>query len=675
MKSVITLFVTFFLLVSCGGSGSSKSSSSGASGSTNSSHEIDIIGKNFSTPKAVFKKIAQMAEFSEIKPSWLTGSWASSSAPGLGAQDRYYKFNLDGTFDAKSITLRTKKTTAFDGVYKIYKHNNSPWSVVLLVPNSNKVITSFILEPVNKQSFRLINKYKYPAFGSSFLYTKLDSQSPMVYPGGYFLGTYQYVDHTNILDGSYKNVYHYVFSADKTVFKKHFYDSDLQSITEGSWRINEQSYQLEMDFSGPLEKYSLTTEFDPDGPMISLKKEGVEDSLHWKKINDVQITTTLDRFVGEYRDHDGVSYLTIKKDTNTGGYLVDISYAFYQGSNIVPIINDDGYLEMTIDDGYYDRKLILKPGYNRIIKVKDGIISQMEYLEKISRHILPKQTKTIVGGWNTRNYSTGKYVDFQYYLNDGSFFRTGIGGEVIYGAYTYENNTLTTKRDCRDTSTRNEVKLEGIYLDNILTYYPVAGFSSFGEAGSDLESLLFKHQLHVYQTKQNVKLKPHPEIKGAYLFTKKREFNDVYNYFKLNSDGTGTFFAGSSLYYEDDFGGTWNQEINSHFYNIKYLVVLDNNKERLLYYHHGASVHYSGHRSETLFLDLKETIEDARSVELFHGRTALCYRIPNDKLEGSGIVLPEDREPKKKSKQRYFFDNNLQFKQLLDHVIAENYTS
>jgi len=73
------------------------------------------------------------------------------------------------------------------------------------------------------------------------------------------------------------------------------------------------------------------------------------------------------------------------------------------------------------------------------------------------------------------------------------------------------------------------------------------------------------------------------------------------------------------------------------------MVVLDGEKEYLIYYLSGISVNYRGYDSKTTVLNYTETIKDARTVELFHGRTALCYKI-GDQSRSGGIILPMNTE-------------------------------
>jgi hypothetical protein len=638
---LLTLLAVLFLSA-CGGGGSSSTTKHDTV--KNTGKEIGIIGEDLTTPKATLKKIKEIPEFSKVDFPWLSGNWASYAVPGLGMQDRMLNFKTDGTYTYKDITLRTKTKSAQDGKYTVYEHTSSNWYYLFLIPNKNSVITSYLFEKEDKNSFRLINKYKYPAFSSSFLYTRIGTNTPAVYPGMSFLGTYQYTDHTDIINGSYKNVYHYIFKEDNTLLKRHYFDVDynkyeLRSEIKGAWKINQDNFQLEIILNGKLDKYSLTSEFDAKGPSISIKNDKDSDSIHWKKIKDIAIVSTDDQFVGEYREHDGTSYISI--DKRGGSYWVDIHYSFLKVENLEAHINQDGDLEMSPPNRYQNNTLlVLRAGYNRVIVVKDeaSSISQMDYLEKVSKYKLPKTNATIYGGWKTRNFATDKFVDLQYYMHDGSYFETDVGGHIIYGTYTFDGAQVTTNRTCKSPSVR-DVSFKGPIFKNILSYYPVIGIKSFEESGSKLESILFKHQLHVYQSKNNVKLKPHPKLNGAYVFAKEREFNDVYNYFKLKPDGTGTFFAGSSLYYEDDFTGEWNQHTNSHLFNIKYMVLFEDDKEYLVYYLSGISVNYSGYNSTTTVLNYTETIKDAKMVELFHGRTALCYKI-GDQSRSKGIVLP-----------------------------------
>ena len=396
-----------------------------------------------------------------------------------------------------------------------------------------------------------------------------------------------------------------------------------------------------MRVDGKVEEYTLSSEFDANGPSIALKQKGSEESIHWKKVEDISINSSNDLFVGEYREHDGTDYITIRK--NGDNYLVDIRYRFLKVDDLEAKINNDGNLEMNTPHDYYDDTLLVfKAGYNRLIVVKDeaSSISQMKYIEKVSSHLLPKENSTIFGAWNTKNFSTEDYADIEYYMHDGTFFKTGIGGNIVYGTYTFDGQKVTTTSTCEAPNIR-DVSFEGRYFENILTYYPIAGIKSFGKAGSKMESIQFQHQLDYYQTKNGVKLKPHPKLENAYLFTEFRQFNDLYNWFKLEPDGTGTFFAGSTLWYEEDFTGVWNQEVNSHLYNIKYMVVFEEGKEYLIYYYEGINVNYSGYNSQTTVLDYTETIKDAKKVEIFHGRTALCYKV-GDQDRSKGIVLPMD---------------------------------
>ena len=68
-------------------------------------------------------------------------------------------------------------------------------------------------------------------------------------------------------------------------------------------------------------------------------------------------------------------------------------------------------------------------------------------------------------------------------------------------------------------------------------------------------------------------------------------------------------------------------------------MLFEDGKEYLVYYLSGISVNYSGYNSTTTVLNYTETIKDAKMVELFHGRTALCYKI-GDQSRSEGIVLP-----------------------------------
>jgi len=260
-------------------------------------------------------------------------------------------------------------------------------------------------------------------------------------------------------------------------------DFELRLETLGTWKINQKTFQLEMTFNGEVEKYTIVVEFNPEGPYLALMKDGEDDNVHWIKTGDIKVVSDEDQFVGEYREHDGQSNITIKKNGND--YLVDIYYTFLQVNDLEAKLNTDGDLEMHPPNKYEDDTLLVfRAGYNRLIVKKDmaNSISQMEYIEKISKHILPKKTNEIYGGWNSRNYSTKDHVYFQHYMRDGTFFKAGSGGSVGYGTYTFDGSKLTTTKTCKEPFT-SDTSLSGRLLDNTLTYYPIVGTQSFGKDG------------------------------------------------------------------------------------------------------------------------------------------------------------------------------------------------
>jgi len=253
MKTIwFYVFVVLFV-IGCGGESSTPKEGGSNLGELPRSEntEIGIIGEDLTSPEATFKKIGEIPEFSKVHLPWLSGEWASYSVPRLGIEDSIISFKSDGTYPYKDITLLKKSKNEQRGQYTIFKHVSSKWFVLLLTSTQHSVVNSYILEKEDDNSFRLINKYKKPALGTNFLYTRLDSKTPAIYPGMYFLGTYQYTDHTDTIGGSYKNVYQYQFNADNTLIKKHYYDValhdfELRSTKEGTWKINQDTFQLEL---------------------------------------------------------------------------------------------------------------------------------------------------------------------------------------------------------------------------------------------------------------------------------------------------------------------------------------------------------------------------------------------------------------------------------------------
>jgi hypothetical protein len=381
------------------------------------------------------------------------------------------------------------------------------------------------------------------------------------------------------------------------------------------------------------------------------------NSQRWSKVRYIEFSDdNEERLVGEYRDRSSASYVSIKKDGDA--FLVDMVEQSDNADRYFQVpatLLSNGDLSLTIpsSDTYNfnaGKKVVMRAVYNQLhfLEIPTTLFASSDTLqmEKVSKYPFTP-TNSIQGGWTNSLLKSSGYMSSIKFLQDGTFFDTGLEGQLEYGQYSINGTNVTFHKTCKAPETK-EFSFDGHWLllnsstynpsFNGVTYNHVPGMDAFGEHNSVISQVMFEHAMDRYKVANAPRLIPHPQISGVYLFGDQIRYDATYASFTLMPDGTGRLFSGSIDHFEDYYTEEWlGSQTTGGIFGLKYFVLLEKEKEYLVYYYDGAfigdydNVHTIG--------EVEGNIKDVKVAEIFHGRTALCHDYIDDD-SSVGIIMP-----------------------------------
>lgn len=648
------------LLTSCDDN-SAKSSNSDADTpledqqNNEDSHIQAIADFPLAEPSQALAEISNISGLQKISADWIVGHWAASSQlmssdyvydRQIRVKDYLYSFNADGSFSLQSLMLGVNEDALSDenGSWSVYYHSGADRYYLFLNVN-NTYLADIPLERDGDNTLRIQTKYRRPLERSKLL-TRLGSTSPAIYPGMGLLGTYEYRDYFGPDD---QFLYVYKFTDDgqvsRIIYGDYHYNGALHSSSSGSWAISDDGQTLLLNLDGEntirfaISRASVgnLTMFDETG-----------DDQYWSKTEEPVSIDSYKPIVGEYRERDGNSYVSISK---TGeDYFVDIwsEYLPSQRFLSMPVtLLDNGELSFIIPEGvsydmYTGKEVRINVDNNklRFIKVPKGFISSIDDMDKVSSHPRHRYDGSIIGGWSHALGTRSSGYAYLHFLDGGTLHSGAINGHN--SRYEQNGTLLKTQITCEKPVFKELSNLSGNLEIDTINYAPIPGTAALGSAGSEITRIMFEHSYDRYGLENAPKLKAHPDISNAYLYIDEVRYDAIYANFTLKPDGTGRFFSGSVDYYEDSLNGDWlGSETSGGLFSLQYFVMKDQGKEYLVYYYSGA---FTGDYDNIVTLgSVEQNIRDAKVAEIYNRRTAICYPLSTSG-DGSGVVMPLEKE-------------------------------
>jgi hypothetical protein len=648
----IVSIVFLFFIVSCGGGGGSTESSNEtpSSGYTyDDANVTDInkpLGKDLTKASATLKEIDAIANIQKIEAAWLIGEWASYDSEGVSFKAT---FQDDGTYKTDMTIIKDGKSTikSATGKWFVYQKEGVSIKHLFLTDDSNPLsVEDYPLEQEGPDGFRILHSYKNRIARSS-LYSRLSTDIAR-YPGMFLLGSFRYLVPASELKPTAFRELTYTLRKDGTIKLHDKYDeininsADIhrQNDYTGTWTLDVAHATLNIDIEGQKVALSIRG-FSTKG--LSLSNLQNNASLYWERVGEGKLRASVVNMEGEYQSKNQESYFSIRK--NGDGYLID----YVDGSlddlrffNTEATVSDNGDLHMIMPAGANKgEEAILRAGYNRLI-IKKGFTLPDSNLQKVSNHPIAVNNESILGTWRSALYSN---IDNLSHMLYASFFKDGTFiDEEGYGNYTFDGQQLQMKKTCQ--APKVYTPFSGLHtLKMEVSYSPVPGLRDWGEEGSKIGETLLKHSLDAYQTQNSPKLKPHPTIKGAYLFEKETEFSALlasenYISYTLGADGKGTYHTGNLGATGYDYNDNWTHLPGFGLaFGIKYFIVQEKGKEYIVYYPQGI-VLIHGDVTFDFIDEIKNNNKgNVKIVELYHRRTAICEHDSTD----SYYVVPLDK--------------------------------
>lgn len=595
-----------------------------------------IATQNLSSVAATMAALENINGLEKVTSNWFTGEWVAFYFDNGRVVEQKLNFHSNGTYQSESITQinNTPKVIRAEGRWLVLSGGSDGKFNLTLWNATGNLRGNYPIENEGNNGLRLINQSSKPDV-RSVLYSRLNSSANVRFPGMFLLGDFEYINYKGRKN---QHLFRYQFNKNGTVRRRIYgdfsLDRALQSDTTGRWTISANGDQLRLTFRGKTNAFTIRNATHSTVSMYT----SATNYQYWKRLQEPRIAD-IDSFIGEFQGNNKEGYLSIQKNGN--GYLVDVVEPFEGGKEYQKLRGTrlkNGQLSVKVPAQYNgETQLILEAGYNRLL-VKETpaqffFQTSNDYLEKVSSTPLKRNPVNILGQWRNTLYSgKGSYYIF---LDDGRYYSSRVSSE--YGTYTLNGNTLTLSPVCGGSYKRtakivdHRLKLDTIY------YTPTPGIRELGRAGTQLENTLFKAQLDRRKETYGAKLKPHPRYRGVFVFAEKTEFLGSYVKMSFKADGTGTQFSGA-IYEVYDF---WDLrryiglEIDSFSFGIEYYVTKEGDKEAVVFYNTG--IWTSSYRGVQRIGSAAGNPASARSLKLYHGRSAVCYTF-ND--QDGGRVLP-----------------------------------
>ncbi len=602
-----------------------------------------VPGVDLSTASATLNAITNINNLQKINATWLQGEWASYDPKGISHK---ISFTPDGKYQHESTTLKDGKTSVAQstGKWRVYEKTGTQRYYLYLTDDTNPYsLQDFPVEPVGTDAFRLVNQYKYPV-SRSILYSRLNDPFT-IYPGMNFIGTFEntlaYIDS----DLNYHTLY-LTFNKDGSLkFEDYDVTTDLDGVLTrsetGTWRLDTQKTQLIIRLDSDTADEIFTILSTSYRSFNWRTQHGGKTYWTRTKTGIIRPDYSAANMQGEYQAQKDESYFSIRR--NGQGYIVDYiddSLDFLSFKNVPAEQLDNGDLSLTFPPGHFNagKPIILRAGYNRLVRIKGFALGKN--FQKVSKYPVTQEPVSVLGGWRNAIFSASGFMNYVNFYKDGTF-KASQG----YGKYTVDsNNKITMKKTCESPKTYNPSFADHRLGLNV-PYSPLPGLRDWGDEGSEVGQILFKHALDAYQTAKSPRLKPYPGRNGAYLFQNETHFralltsSDFISY-TLKPDGTGTYHAGNiglqGLGYSDQWVTLPGFGLS---YGIKYFIVQQGDKEYIVYYPSGYLLVQINNFSSTYIDQIKAANgKNIRVVELYHRRTAICEHDSTD----SYYILPLD---------------------------------
>jgi len=603
----------------------------------------NVPGKDLTTAMATLQEIASLENIQPTSAAWIVGEWASYDSSGVS-----YKasFRNDGSYKAEVVLMQEGKSFSqiATGKWFVFKKANTSWYQLFLSDDSDPLsLENFPLEQEGADGFRIIHSYSQP-IARSTLYSRL-STDIAIYPGMFFLGDYNY-----LAPGDFNEFRNISFSFRKNgklrvydkldVINMNSEDSHTQKQYSGSWQLDAANARLIMNIEGERFRFSIQGVSTAGISLISLD---TGNEVYWEKLNEGTLKSSLINIEGEYQSQNSESYFSIRPQGS--GYLVDYfsdTLDFMSFFDVPATVTTDGDLQLFFPAGHFNegKEIILRAGYNRLIMLK-GFDIKDNNLQKVSSLPLAINPLSIQGTWRNALLSDAAHLSQMNYID---FYQSGkFSSTDGYGTYSFDGQNISLHKTCENKQSYKP-SFSNHTLDLEIPNSAVPGLRDWGEEGSAIAEMVFKHKLDVYQLQNSPKLKPHPDIKDVYLFAQETKFRALVTYddfisYTLSADGTGTYHAGNIGAQGIGYSGEWVSLPNFGFtYGIKYFIVQEAGKEYIVYYPSGVNLIY-GDSQITYIDEIKNKNKDnVRIVELYHRRTAIC-----ESDENSLISIPLDK--------------------------------
>ena len=575
-----------------------------------------VPGDDLTKASEVLKKINSIPTIKKIEAPWIYGEWYAYEDGGLSYKATFHK---DGTYTSETTRIQNGKSSAerSSGKWYIYeKPGVNVKHLFLTKENSPFYIDNMPIEQEGPDGFRLLYTGEQPV-NRSILYIR-STTNIAIYPEMNLIGRYHYLssDYTEFI---------YTLLKDGT-----FIVSNQNNEYKGTWSLDVANAKLNIRLNGEYLSFSI---IDSYSDSLMLKNHQNNEELYWEKLNEGKLVASVVNIAGEYQSRKSESYISIRKNSN--GYLVDYYHGDLQSlefSSLPATADANGDLHMILPQGHLDagKEVILRAGYNRIIMLQ-GFTLVDHGMQKVSNKPIVPNNSSILGTW--RNNIWGGHMEYISFFKNGTY-RADDG----YGKYSFDGTKLQMKKTCKPLKTYKPFSsLHTLELD--VSYSQVPGLHNWGDEGSKINEILFKHDLDYYQTKNSPKLKPNPEVKGTYLFANETNFDalvspsDFISY-TFHADGKGLYHLGNIGPTYLDNNNVWRQATNSGLgYGINYFIVQEKGKEYIVYYPKGVVLSYIANRFN--FIDEIKNKKDVRIVELYHRRTTIC---DYDSISGYNIV-------------------------------------